>query len=153
MRIIDTYLYCCLLINFVSRPHRGGGVVPSGRLFLKSGCNSDRPRASKQVFRRDQWAPCTHVCASQCDINIAIIIYVLSLHPRWDAQNKPMRKHPPRSCTCVPWRAPGTGCDMVCAETQMHLLRTGKCETKKTASAKWKTFTMREENCFIALGW
>lgn len=111
---LPIHLYRGLLINFASRPHRRRRVVPSGRLFLKSGCNSDiREPASEQVFRRDQWAPCTHVRASQCDINIAIIIYVLSLHPRWDAQNKPTRIHPlpPQPCTCVYRRAPSTGCD------------------------------------------
>lgn len=47
--------------------------------------------------------PCTHVCASQCDINIAIIIYVLSpCAPSCgrDAQNKPTRKPPPPAILC-----------------------------------------------------
>lgn len=92
-------------------------VVPSSHLFLNQGAiQTTAEPASEQVFRRDQWAPCTHVCASQCDINIAIIIYVLSLHPHgWDVQNKPTRKHPSailysrtKPCTKHPvWRCDG----------------------------------------------
>lgn len=100
--LVALYSPLSLLVDkFCFSPASWRRVVPSCRLFLKSGCNSDnREPASEQVFRRDQWALCTHVCASQCDINIAIIIYVLSLHPRWDAQIKPTRKHPP-PCTRV----------------------------------------------------
>lgn len=114
-----TYFYRGPLINLALSPASSeSGFLPTLlRLSLsKIRVQFRRPRepASEQVFRRDQWAPCTHVRASQCDINIAIIIYVLSPHPRLAGMLKiSLRGSPPSASlylASVLRRAPSAGC-------------------------------------------